>query len=440
MILSYSIISSVILGFGYLSFRLFMSDERQNSMNRWMIQIVYGASLIIPFILLAFILHNPNAQSVAVTIEIGEISGELAGNNGNSITRFLYDGRLLILIYRIFLAGMLITCSYYLFGIFMLWNTIRKGDRQNFETFTLILVDDSLKTGPFCCFNSIVMRKSDYENDGDVILIHEYAHLRQFHWIDLFVAYLTICLQWYNPAAWAMREQMKNLHEYLADEEVISTGVDPRQYQMLLLKKAAGSRFQSFASSLNHSKLQKRVTMMYKNQTSLRRKLFALALIPAIGAGIAVTSIPAVAGVLGSLANISAASSAAPSETSLTPEDREIYTAVEHIPEYPGGMEALMQYLMNNIRYPESAMKANEQGRVIINFVVNKDGSVSDPEILKGVSDALDKEAVRVVESLPKWSPGTVNGKPVDCYFTLPVNFRLQNDTKKEEANKEESK
>ncbi len=171
---------------------------------------------------------------------------------------------------------------------------------------------------------------------------------------------------------------------------------------------------------------------MYEKKTSLRRKLFALALIPAIGAGIAVTAIPSVAGVLESMANTTVATQA---ETSAPETPREIYTAVENIPEYPGGMEALMRYLSMNIRYPEEAMKADIQGRVIVKFVVNQDGSVSDAEVVRGVDESLDKEALRIVSTLPKWTPGTVNGKPVDCYFNLPINFKLQDDTPKEQSN-----
>ncbi len=265
-----------------------------------------------------------------------------------------------------------------------------------------------------------------------MILIHEYAQLRLLHWNDLILAYLAICIQWYNPAAWSMREELKAIHEYQADETVIESGVDTKQYQLLLLKRAVDSGYQSFANSLNHSKLQKRVTMMYEKKTSLRRKMFALALIPAIGAGIAVTSIPSVAGVLESMATTATTAKA---ETPATEPPRTIYTAAESIPEYPGGMEALMKYLSMNIRYPEEAMKADIQGRVIVKFVVNKDGSVSDAEVVKGVDESLDKEALRIVSTLPKWIPATVNGKAVDCYFSLPINFRLVDDTPKEQSN-----
>lgn len=108
------------------------------------------------------------------------------------------------------------------------------------------------------------------------------------------------------------------------------------------------------------------------------------------------------------------------------PKEEEIFVAVEQQAEFPGGMAALMKWLNNNIRYPEAAQQNDVQGRVIVKFVVEKDGSVSQVQILKGVDKDLDKEALRVVNKMPKWQAGKNNGVAVRSYFTLPVNFRLQ--------------
>ncbi len=444
MILSYSLISSVILACCYLAYKLFLSGERQHEMNRNLILLIYALSLTVPITLLALILHTPHiSPTTAANIEIGEITTGMAEAGGNA--GILSSVNFLDLVFKIYIAGLIVTLLYYLFGIAMLGRLMMKGERTEFGNFTLILIDGNRKFAPFCWHKSIVMRRKDYEEDGDMILIHEYAHLKLAHWSDLILAYLTICLQWYNPIAWAMREELRDIHEYQADESVIDSGVDTKEYQMLLLKRAVGSRFQTIANSLNHSKLKKRVTMMYEKKTSLRRKMFALALVPALGAGIALTSIPSVAGVLESIATISAESTTftsaeSPSETTAPAKDKTVYVQVEDQADFPGGMQAMMQYIMNNIRYPESAMKNDIQGRVIVKFVVNEDGSVSDAEVLKGVDEELDNEALRVVNSMPKWTPGKVGGKAVASYFTLPVNFRLQNPAPKEETAKEENK
>lgn len=107
------------------------------------------------------------------------------------------------------------------------------------------------------------------------------------------------------------------------------------------------------------------------------------------------------------------------------PKEEEIFVAVEQQAEFPGGMPALMKWLGSNIRYPEAAQQNDVQGRVIVKFVVEKDGSVSQAQIVKGVDKDLDKEALRVVNKMPKWQPGKNNGVTVRSYFTLPVNFKL---------------
>lgn len=108
------------------------------------------------------------------------------------------------------------------------------------------------------------------------------------------------------------------------------------------------------------------------------------------------------------------------------PAPEKVFTAVEQMPEFPGGQSALMKYLSSNIRYPQMALANDIQGRVVVKFVVEKDGSVSDVQVVRGVDKDLDKEAVRVVKSMPKWQPGKNNGQAVRCYFNLPVTFKIQ--------------
>lgn len=109
------------------------------------------------------------------------------------------------------------------------------------------------------------------------------------------------------------------------------------------------------------------------------------------------------------------------------PEEQTIFEVVEQMPEFPnGGMAGLMQYLSKNIKYPTIAQENGTQGRVTVQFVVNKDGSIVDAKVLRGVDPYLDKEAIRVISSMPKWKPGMQRGKAVRVKYTVPVMFRLQ--------------
>ena len=117
----------------------------------------------------------------------------------------------------------------------------------------------------------------------------------------------------------------------------------------------------------------------------------------------------------------------APTVEEEEPEETEIFEVVEKMPEFPnGGMMGLMQFLSKNIKYPPIAQENGTQGRVIVQFVVNKDGSIVDAKVIRSVDPYLDKEALRVINAMPKWNPGEQRGKPVRVKYTVPVTFRLQ--------------
>ncbi|KAA6566822.1 energy transducer TonB, partial [Salmonella enterica subsp. enterica serovar Lubbock] len=115
-----------------------------------------------------------------------------------------------------------------------------------------------------------------------------------------------------------------------------------------------------------------------------------------------------------------------------------VYDVVEKMPSFPGGMPALFEYLCNNLHYPKVAEEKKVEGRVLVTFVVGKDGSISNAELVRSVSEELDAEAIRVVSSMPKWQPGTQNGKPVNVKFTVPVTFKLKGVVSTQNVNKKE--
>ena len=119
-------------------------------------------------------------------------------------------------------------------------------------------------------------------------------------------------------------------------------------------------------------------------------------------------------------------------------DNTKVYDVVEKMPSFPGGQGALFEYLCNNVHYPKVAEEKKIEGRVIVTFVVGKDGSISNAELARSVSEELDAEAIRVVSSMPKWEPGTQNGKPVSVKFTVPVTFRLRGDASNPNVNKKE--
>ncbi len=174
---------------------------------------------------------------------------------------------------------------------------ILKGRILHVDDCTLVLVKDK-DMSPFSWLHFIVMNEADYERSGEMIISHEEQHIHCHHWADLLLAQAVIILCWFNPAAWLMRKELQTVHEYEADQCVLDDGVNARDYQMLLLKMAVGARFPSFANSLNHSIIKKRITMMNNQSTDARRRIRVLALAPALVLAVLATNIPCVASTL----------------------------------------------------------------------------------------------------------------------------------------------
>ena len=497
ILFSYSLYSSILLSLLYLSYKWVLAGENQHAYNRtalWLICLV--ALLGLPLSRLAASIGADAPAAVMPEIEMGQIqigleADESAGFQPLWLTAVLW----------IYLSGVVLTAVQTLLIASRLWRIISAGETVREGRYRIILTDDR-SIAPFSWWRYVVMSRSDWNESGRMILTHELQHLSLHHWIDLAVAQIISIFQWYNPSAWLMREEFKTVHEYQADKAVLESGIPARDYQMLLIKKAVGARFPSLANSLNHSKLKKRITMMYNQKSSASCRLRGLALVPALAAAIAVTNIDAVAAVLEetsaarffveetsepvaaeirtavnglpstessavftrevsektqdsqmSPATVSdhtgnAVAAAAEALTAAVSEDDKtsrktaenadspelVYSVVQKKPEFPGGDAALLQYISDNIHYPEEASDKKIQGRVVVRFVINKDGSVGETSVLRSADPLLDKEALRVVGTLPSFKPGEVDGKPVSVYYVLPIGFSLKDDAKKENS------
>lgn len=289
---------------------------------------------------------------------------------------------------------------------------------------TVVLTDCA--TSPFCLFHYIVMSRDDYANNRSYILTHEQEHIRLGHSIDLVVLQAATIIQWFNPFVWLIGKNLKAIHEFEVDEAVLNKGIDATQYQKFLVIKAVGNRLQPFANNLNKESLKRRIIMMNQKRSNRWMMLKALFIIPV--ATLAV-SVFANGTDVSNMAKETTPTAAALSTTNMQTQksDKKIFRVVEEMPKFKGGDAKLMEFLMMNMKYPESAIKAKQQGRAIVGFVVGKDGTVSDVYIEKSTGyDVLDNEAMRVVKSMPAWEPGKQKGKPVDVKYNVPITFRLK--------------
>jgi TonB family protein len=301
--------------------------------------------------------------------------------------------------------------------------------------------DESI--APFSWYRYIVMSQKDYDEGGTTVIMHESMHIKARHWLDLLLAEAVALLVWYNPAGWLMRNELQAVHEYEADNGVVTGGANVRDYQLLLIQKAVGSRFPSIANSLDHSNLSKRIKMMLRKKSSPEQRWRAIAAVPALALTAVVFFNPGVAEALESLSTAkvtnyvaimqeepAAAAVAEPEQSPLalpsqSGEGDDAYTAVETMPRYEGGEAALMKFIASNLKW----IPGGKNGRLIMQFVVKKDGTVGDVKVLRSLSPEQDAEAERVVRML-KFTPGMMQGKPVDVWYTLPVSFRSKADAK----------
>ena len=442
--LSYSIMSGLYMLAMYLAYRLFLARDNQHVFNRCILLLIYFVSFVV--------------TPIVFSIEFGTSSPTVSilSNNVELINIALSAQDVPIwptILIWMFLIGMVVTLIKTIATWLRLFNVIRTGHKIKQNGYTLVVTSDQ-RYAPFSWMSYIVISRSDYENGYSSIITHELKHVTSLHWLDLLVAQCVCIINWFNPAAWLMRDELMLVHEYQADMAVIKEGYDSQVYQLLLIKKAVGARFPSLANSLNHSKLKKRITMMY-NQKRVRggRMLRPLLLLPALGAALWLMNLPAVASAMDSIAEsslvapsaetsakitkfisnpeqISSEKSTSPSpmeaprkEKSKSQKESKTFMAVDKVADFPGGMSALMNFLKENIKYPEGS---SATGRVIVRFVVEANGSIGDVEIVRSVSPELDAEAERVVKLMPRWTPGEVNGKPVASYFNLPVSFKTE--------------
>ena len=286
-------------------------------------------------------------------------------------------------------------------------------------------------TSSFSFMNHVFIGSNDYGKHPEVLL-HECMHVRACHSADMVVMSLVCALQWFNPIVWVMRSEIRMMHEYEADEAVLKQGIDAVQYQLLLVRKAVGDHRFLLASSFNHSKLKNRIAMMKKIKTTKWAALAYIACLPQLLAAMSFNATDSGNDVMSGTDTLTALAGsvelvAAGPESADTAKVYE-YFALDVPPKFNGGdaRQEFPKWFYAQLTYPDDARNAGMQGRVIVQFQINKDGSVSDISILEGVCESIDNEVIRVVSESPDWTPGYIDGKPVKVTYAFPVLFQLR--------------
>ena len=290
----YILKSGVCLSLFYLFYRLLLSKETFYRFNRIALLGILVFSLLLPLIEVTKAPQNEINQAV-LTIEQLLVMAE---NHQQTQVTAVVEGDDLVDTWRspvhwieivllFYIAGIFFLVCRNVYSLFRLVRLMNTAQRRQIDKHTVLLVHDR-KVAPFSWMKFVVISRTDLEENGREILIHECAHIRKHHSWDLLIADICIFFQWFNPGAWLLKQELQNIHEYEADEAVINEGINARDYQLLLIKRAVGTRLYSMANSFNHSKLKKRITMMLKEKSNPWARLKYLYVLPL--AAIAVTA------------------------------------------------------------------------------------------------------------------------------------------------------
>jgi TonB family protein len=424
----YIIKSALCLAAFYLFYKLLLSYDTLHRFNRIVLLLILGLSAVMPFV--SYNIHHEKGVEVMADITVGQPSGSLITNEAYSNSAPTWADYLLL----VYLAGLLFFVMKNIISLIRMKKFIDRCEKKRMEDGTCIYLSES-EIGPFSWMNKIYMSYEDWKNNNEPIISHEKAHIAYRHSIDLIFAQLFVILQWFNPASWLLKREIQAVHEYQADATVIRKGISMQSYQELIIEKAIGTKLCTLANNLNNCSTKKRIIMMIKKPTGPWAKLKLLYVIPVSMLFVLTFASTKASALTSQMLNVSV-SNLFPTQTEEEPistvaekmpqtQEESIFTVVEKMPKFKGGDAELNTFLMKNVRYPDTCRKANIQGRVHVQFIVEKDGAISNVEVVKSVNEFLDNEAKRVVSMMPKWTPGYQHGAPVRVKYTIPINFNL---------------
>lgn len=445
-ILTYELKVAILLATFYMFYRLLLSKETFHKVNRCILLFTAIASFVLPFCVITYTKTEIAVQR-AFSVEIGDGMLQMVAVDED----YFQENWWKIILLSVMAVGAFVVAFRTIRSIIRVKKIIREGEHRFLLDGTEIVVSDKATSGPFSWMHYIVMSPEEMNESNRSIIRHEQGHIEYGHSWDIIITDLLTSIQWFNPAIWMLRSDLRALHEYQADDYALRSGINAKEYQLLLIKKAISMSGYSVANGFNHSILKNRITMMLSRKSSVRGLMKTLYLIPAVG--ISLTAFAETKTIYVS-AEEEVTNPVTESEVTENPvilqdevvaavgtnnpgveaetdgDEDEAFVMVEEMPKFPEGEEALRKFLAESVKYPEEAKKQGIQGRVFVSFIVDKEGYVKDVKAARKVNKYLDAEAVRVVSSMPRWIPGKQRGEAVRVHYTVPIKFALgENET-----------
>lgn len=484
----YSIRSALVLALLYIPYMLLLRKESFFRLNRMILLLILLLSLVLP----ALDIHHlaweglapvqtvlrPSAAEGDVRPATAVLLPEMTVHPGVETAASRSPWQWLSVLFVLVMSGVAL---WHVYQVARMGVVVRRGSLWHQTRDRVHIYCHADEVSPYSWMGSVVISERDYRENGREILLHEMAHVRARHSWDLLFLALVQTLQWWNPLVYILGGSLRDVHEYQADDSVLRQGVSARAYQLLLIKKVVGSGSYAFANNFDHSLIIKRITMMQKSKSSKWMCGKVLYILPV--ATLALSAF-ATAGPSRSAANpkgevstltlngqAKARESATAALQSADSTLQSIKASADYCetatvpPCFPGGEHAMWSFVGRNVRYPAAALGRGVQGRLLVQFLVEKDGSVSNIRVegwtdckdkndatrLRGVMvtaysqdslagipeeevayqagvDSIKAEAVRVVKAMPKWTPGYMDKaktRPCITPMILPMTFRL---------------
>ncbi len=464
-IILYFLQSAICMAFFYALYWLFLKRDTFFRVNRVFLLLTLLASLLIPTLEIPFQPEPKSAVENPLHVLDAVVKASQQYLNSNmleevvvtatvkkSLTWYQYVGILYIL-------GVFLFSIRFFRNLFQLFSWTKSSQIIRENGFRLVIMKDDYP--PFSFLNSVFIGKADYQKENfKSILAHERVHVDQLHTFDLLMIEILTVVFWLNPFVWFYKSSIQEVHEYLADDQVVNGAVNANEYKMHIVNQFAGGDLFRLANNFGQSTLKKRITMLGRLKTpriALVKLLFIIPIFVLLFSAFAFTIkeeekldtdfsfkelLPRDLNLFSSFkANpidfYNESEYDFPKQASSRRIDKleyketinldEVKTMTDEMPVFPGGVLELQKYIAKHLKYPKLAKVKQIEGRVYVSFVVNKEGKVVNTVLVKKIDPLLDKEALRVVASLPKWVPGKKDGVLVNIAYTIPINFQLKN-------------
>ena len=410
IIITYMIKSGICLFLFYLLYKWLLAGETFFRLNRAYLIGVWPTALILTSIPIPK-LTNIEKESTQhpytdKQFTVDNYNIELSSTNPTELFNTIAG-----ILYIIYFTGAAIMAARLIITYWQLFRITNKGIREKLSPGKYIIINKTCPV-PFNWLNYIIIPNKELLKSHPEIIVHEKAHLDKRHSFDLLLADFCLILQWFNPSAWLLKKEMQAVHEYEADQTVLSSGFNARSYQLLLIEKAAGTSRYTLASSLNHSSLKKRITMMLKEKSSPWARAKYLCILPLAALSVMALANPTANKVSNDLSMVKVTDLWSSGQTNHS----------KNKPLFPGGEKAFNQFIADNLKYPPTTA----EGRVTCEVTIGTDGKVSDVRITMSADSVLNAEVIRVMKSMPAWQPAMQDGKAVQSTVSFSTLFRLE--------------